>query len=137
MMRNGKINSNSLNKLVTDTSKQDYNPLKELIKSPFGKSDFTFYTILISILEKLPMKEAENLAIRAYEMKHKIESLLGNNSVIITAGYPSVAPYHHQQIFNPFDFSFFALYNVLGLPCTQCPISLCPKTGLPLGTYYL
>ena len=133
MMRNGQIRSNNLNKLISDSIKQEYNPFKEFIKSIFRKSDFTFYTILQSILEKLPMKEAENLSVKAFELKHKFDILLGENSVILTAGYPTVAPFHHQQIFYPFDFIYFGLYNVLGLPVTQCPISTCPKTGLPLG----
>ena len=133
MMRNGKISSNNLNKLISDSLNQEYNPFVELIKSIFRKSDFTFYTILQSILEKLPMKKVETLTVKAYELRRKFDILLGENSVILTAGYPSVAPFHHQQMFYPFDFSYFGLYNVLGLPVTQCPISTCPKTGLPLG----
>jgi Asp-tRNA(Asn)/Glu-tRNA(Gln) amidotransferase A subunit family amidase len=48
--------------------------------------------------------------------------------------FPVVAPFHHQTIFtNAFDFAYAGVMNSLGFPVTQCPMGLCPKTGLPIG----
>ena len=36
-------------------------------------------------------------------------------------------------MFSIYDFNYYGLYNVLGLPCTQCPMGVCPESGLPVG----
>jgi len=45
---------------------------------------------------------------------------------------PSPAPRHHEPMFRPSDFSYFAIFNVLGVPVTQVPLGL-SSNGLPLG----
>lgn len=133
MMRNGKKNSNIISNLLKDNSSEPYKPFKELGKAIIRKSDYTVLSILNSILEKVPLKEPEKKIQKAIDLKNKFEALLGENSIIISAGYPTVAPYHHQQMFSFFDFVYFGIYNVLRLPVTSCPMGLCPQTGLPVG----
>lgn len=46
--------------------------------------------------------------------------------------HPTAAPMHHEPLFKPFNFSYTAIINVLGLPATACPLGL-NKQGLPIG----
>ena len=46
--------------------------------------------------------------------------------------HPSPAPRHNHPMFRPADFSYCAIFNVLGVPVTQVPLGL-SSNGLPLG----
>lgn len=46
--------------------------------------------------------------------------------------HPTAAPMHHEPLCKPFNFSYTAIINVLGLPATACPLGL-NKQGLPIG----
>lgn len=46
--------------------------------------------------------------------------------------HPNSAPRHHEPIFRPADFSYCAIFNVLGVPVTQVPLGLDSK-GMPIG----
>jgi fatty acid amide hydrolase 2 len=47
--------------------------------------------------------------------------------------FPVVAPFHTQPtLTNTIDFQYFALFNVLGFPVTQCPMGLNDES-LPTG----
>ena len=39
---------------------------------------------------------------------------------------------HNLPLLFPFNFSYTAIFNVLYMPVTQCPVGL-SKSGLPLG----
>lgn len=57
---------------------------------------------------------------------------LGDNGVLLFPSYPSTAPYHYVPFLRPFNFSTWAIFNVLKFPVTQIPVGL-SKDGLPLG----
>lgn len=59
-------------------------------------------------------------------------SLLGDDGIFLYPSHPKIAPRHHHPKFMPFNFAYTAIFNVLGLPVTQCPLGM-SKDGLPLG----
>jgi len=52
--------------------------------------------------------------------------------VFLYPTHPTAAPMHHEPLCKPFNFSYTAIINVLGLPATACPLGL-NKQGLPIG----
>lgn len=57
---------------------------------------------------------------------------MGSDGVFIYPTQPTPALYHHESEVKPFNFAYTAIFNVLGLPATQCPMGL-NKDGLPIG----
>ncbi|RMB98191.1 hypothetical protein DUI87_25094 [Hirundo rustica rustica] len=65
-------------------------------------------------------------------LQEEMEALLGSDGVLLYPSHPTIAPKHHSPICMPFNFAYTAIFNVLGLPVTQCPLGL-GSEGLPLG----
>ncbi|EDW16125.1 fatty-acid amide hydrolase 2 [Drosophila mojavensis] len=108
------------------------NPFVELFKKLLGQSEFSMAAIY-SLIDSLLPKENEKL-IRSATKKCKaaLQELLGENGVLIFHSSPRTAPFHYYPLFKFLDFSYFSLFNVLGLPATQVPMGLDSK-GMPLG----
>lgn len=49
---------------------------------------------------------------------------------------PTTAEHHHEPFLHPYNFAYWAIFNVLKLPVTQVPLGL-GKNGLPLGIQVL
>ena len=65
-------------------------------------------------------------------LKEEISNMLGQNSILLYPTQPRPAPYHNQPLVTIPDFSYTAIFNVLGFPVTQVPLGL-GKEGVPLG----
>jgi fatty acid amide hydrolase 2 len=57
---------------------------------------------------------------------------LGDNGVLLFPNHPNDAPFHYASFFRPYNFAYWAIFNVLKFPVTQVPMGL-SKKGLPLG----
>jgi fatty acid amide hydrolase 2 len=57
---------------------------------------------------------------------------LGDNGVLLYPSHPFPAVYHYSSFLRPYNFGYWAVFNVLNLPVTQVPMGL-NKDGLPLG----
>lgn len=57
--------------------------------------------------------------------------MLGEDGVFLYPTHPTPAPLHHEPLFKPFNFSYTAIINCLGLPATACPLGF--SNGLPIG----
>lgn len=57
---------------------------------------------------------------------------MGQDGILFYHNTTSVAPYHYAPLINIYNFSYWALFNVLHVPVTQVPLGLNSK-GLPLG----
>lgn len=98
-------------------------------------SDFSDHALYVMNAEKILVKDAAY--IRRAESKFKalsdsFQELLGDNGIFLHLPSPRLPSYHHQTLFNPINFIYTAIINVLGLPSTQCPLGLSTK-GVPLG----
>lgn len=112
------------------------NPFCELFKSCFGFSNHTIPAIGLGMLEKFesltPKSVSESFIQMGEELRLELESILGEDGVLIYPSHPSVALNHNAPLLFPFNFAYTAIFNVLYLPVTQCPVML-SKSGLPLG----
>uniref|UniRef100_A0A8D0C3E3 Fatty acid amide hydrolase 2 n=1 Tax=Salvator merianae TaxID=96440 RepID=A0A8D0C3E3_SALMN len=110
-------------------------PSWELLKWMMGMSSHTLPAIGLGLTEKLlklTPKENSKLKSMAQSLQTEMENLLGNDGILLYPSHPIVAPKHHTPLGMPFNFAYTAIFNILGLPVTQCPLGL-NKEGLPLG----
>ena len=66
------------------------------------------------------------------QLEEAVQDLLGEDGVLLYPSHPTPAPHHTQPIVKTFNWSYTAIWNVLGLPVTQVPLGL-GGAGLPLG----
>ncbi|XP_068611735.1 fatty-acid amide hydrolase 2-A-like [Brachionichthys hirsutus] len=110
-------------------------PLWELLKWTVGKSQHTMAALVLVLLSYVcrPFKPSSDFIQREKEkLQRELEELLGADGVFLYPSHPRVAPEHHHPLFRPFDFGYTGIFNILGLPVTQCPLGL-GEEGLPLG----
>ncbi|MEE6496550.1 hypothetical protein FKM82_002412 [Ascaphus truei] len=110
-------------------------PSWELVKWIFGLSNHTLPAIGLALTEKLThlnTQANERLEKMAGNLKDEINTLLGSDGILLYPSHPKIAPRHHEPIAMPFNFAYTGIFNVLGVPVTQCPLGL-SEEGLPLG----
>ncbi|XP_061619398.1 fatty-acid amide hydrolase 2-B isoform X1 [Phyllopteryx taeniolatus] len=107
-------------------------PVWEALKSMLGKSDHTVAAISVALLEKRPASTSTFLVGLKEKLQKDVDELLGPDGVLFYPSHPRVAPKHHHALFRPLDFAYTGIFNILGLPVTQCPLGL-NEEGLPLG----
>ncbi|XP_048460947.1 fatty-acid amide hydrolase 2 isoform X3 [Rhincodon typus] len=124
----------SFKDLMADGGKE-IKPLWELMKKALGISPHTFPAIGLGIVEDLAkVDHSSNVKLMnmCHNLQAELSSLLGDDGVFLYPSHPKIAPRHHHPKLMPFNFAYTAIFNVLGLPVTQCPLGL-SKDGLPLG----
>lgn len=110
------------------------NVVKEIVKNAFGLSGNTFIALLTALYGAAEISEGK----MEYFKKHRqalveiFTEMLGDNGVLLFPTHPTPAPYHNEPLFRPFNFSYTALVNVLGMPSTTVPLGL-GREGLPIG----
>uniref|UniRef100_A0A8C9DMD4 fatty acid amide hydrolase n=1 Tax=Prolemur simus TaxID=1328070 RepID=A0A8C9DMD4_PROSS len=111
------------------------NPLWELMKWCLGLSVYTIPSIGLALLEeKLKYNNEKYKKFKAVEesLRKELVEMLSDDGVFLYPSHPTVAPKHHVPLTRPFNFAYTGIFNVLGLPVTQCPLGLNAE-GLPLG----
>ncbi|KAJ8915132.1 hypothetical protein NQ315_000384 [Exocentrus adspersus] len=112
------------------------NPGLELLKWTFRMSEHTFIGIMTCLFEKggcsYGDEKYEYLVAERNELRRELLDLLGDDGVFLYPTHPTAAPYHNEPLAKPFNFSYTAVINVLGLPATHCPMGL-DRDGLPIG----
>jgi len=91
--------------------------------------------VVLALFERLPeLTPARTAKLRAeaLTLKAQLEDLLGDDGVLITPTYPTVAPKHHKALLPPFNFVNCAVFNALSLPVTAVPTGL-NAAGVPTG----
>ncbi|XP_042911326.1 fatty-acid amide hydrolase 2-A-like isoform X4 [Parasteatoda tepidariorum] len=122
--------------IVTEGKIKNLNGMHELIKLLCRKCQFTFYFILPACFGKWISSDDINLISQCdnwnRELENEFERLLDENSLFLFPTFPHTAPYHNESLVCYGGSSFTGIFNILGLPVTQCPIGF-DKHGLPLG----
>lgn len=108
---------------------------KEFGKLALKRSDHTFPLVVLALFERLPEltpARTAKLRAQALTLKAQLEDVLGDDGVLITPTYPTVAPKHHKALLPPFNFVNCAVFNALSLPVTAVPTGL-NAAGVPTG----
>ncbi|KAK8770491.1 hypothetical protein V5799_013043 [Amblyomma americanum] len=66
------------------------------------------------------------------DLRDCFEKILGDNGVLVMPGATNTAPYHNQDLLMYDSPSMTALFNVLQVPATACPVMM-SSNGLPLA----
>ncbi|GIX77909.1 fatty-acid amide hydrolase 2 [Caerostris extrusa] len=104
----------------------------ELLQWIFGQSRFTFPAIILGMTEKSVIEGSDHYLKMLDDLKRELITTLGDDGIFFFPSHPTVAPHHNESIFKPFNFSYTAIFNVLGFPVTQCPLGL-GRENLPVG----
>jgi fatty acid amide hydrolase 2 len=113
----------------------DFLPIRELARMPLGRSRFTMPGVLLCMLERMPhlmSGRTKKMAALGAELRTEIESMIGDDGILLKPSYPSVAPKHHRALLPPFKWIYTGIFNVLEMPVTQVPLGLDPR-GIPVG----
>ena len=109
--------------------------LRELLRYPFGRSNFVLPTLITmlseSILRKLPLG-FDALLLRLARLRESLDAQLGDSGVILHPPYSRPAPRHKLALLTPFDAECTALFNVLGYAVTVVPIGF-DEEGIPVA----
>ncbi|XP_032677747.1 fatty-acid amide hydrolase 2-B isoform X2 [Odontomachus brunneus] len=108
----------------------------EFVKWIFFMSNHTLVALLTAMFEKCGMKYGSEKHVKliqeSKDLFQEFKDILGEDGVFLYPTHPTAAPMHHEPLIKPFNFSYTAIINVLGLPATACPLGL-NKQGLPIG----
>ncbi|KAH0554864.1 fatty-acid amide hydrolase 2-like [Cotesia glomerata] len=105
----------------------------EIINLVTNKSNLTLAAILKLIDEDFFPKDSKAWAESVTNsMKEYLLDKLGDDGVLLFPSSPFAASYHYSYFFRPYNFSYWALFNVLKLPTCQIPLGL-GDDGLPVG----
>ncbi|XP_042566409.1 LOW QUALITY PROTEIN: fatty-acid amide hydrolase 2-B [Clupea harengus] len=108
-------------------------PPWELVKWMLGRSSHTMASIGLALSEMAHFGKPSQFLLQQKEaLERRLEELLGTDGVLLYPPHPHLAPKHHHPLFTPFNFAYTGIFNILGLPITQCPLGL-SQEGLPLG----
>ncbi|XP_065576083.1 fatty-acid amide hydrolase 2-like isoform X2 [Artemia franciscana] len=108
----------------------------ELCKWFVGMSENTLPSLGLGLSEifkrELNHPETQKFLSMCNDLKREFQALLGDNGIFMYPTHPTAAPYHNQPLCRPFNFSYTAIFNVLGLPATQVPMGI-GQNGVPVG----
>ncbi|GLH14808.1 Glutamyl-tRNA(Gln) amidotransferase subunit A, mitochondrial [Gryllus bimaculatus] len=119
-----------------DNCEGTVNIFLELVKWALFMSKHTFIGLFTAIMEKNGVQagsETHTLLLNeCVRLRQDFQDILGDDGVFLFPTHPTVAPFHNEPALKPYNFSYTAIFNVLGFPATQCPLGL-GSEGLPLG----
>ncbi|KAJ8342042.1 hypothetical protein SKAU_G00319700 [Synaphobranchus kaupii] len=107
-------------------------PVWELAKWILGLSAHTMPAIGLALMEMVQGSPSQFVLQQKEELQSRLEEVLGTDGVLLYPTHPHIAPKHHHPLFTPFNFAYTGIFNIMGLPVTQCPVGLC-REGLPMG----
>ncbi|ODM98661.1 Fatty-acid amide hydrolase 2 [Orchesella cincta] len=114
------------------------NPFWEVVKFCFRMSPHTFPALILGIIEKIAyagnqLPRHKQMIEMGFTLAKEIQvGSVERRRCTSVSQLPSPAPRHYVPMFRPADFSYCAIFNVLGVPVSQVPLGLGSK-GLPLG----
>ena len=111
------------------------NPLIEIPRYLAGYSKYHYVTLTVVTFEQIKRlipDVCSKFINMGEKLKCEMEALLGNDGVLLYPSHPNTALPHHRPFLAPLNFSYTAIFNILHLPVTQCPLGL-DRDGLPVG----
>jgi fatty acid amide hydrolase 2 len=98
-------------------------------------SEFTLPALGLALVERLPdlmPERAKRLLAAGARLRAELESLLGDNGVLLYPSHRRAAPPHRHPLLTFPDAGFTGIFNVMQFPVTQVPLGLDTRV-LPLG----
>ncbi|KFM67950.1 Fatty-acid amide hydrolase 2, partial [Stegodyphus mimosarum] len=109
---------------------------KEFVFGLFGWSDYSLPAITTVMVEKYlgpkSKADAEPFIRIQKRLEKDFQNLLQDDCIFIMPTLPQSAAYHYANTLRPQNCGYVAIFNILGLPATHCPVGL-DDNGLPVG----
>jgi fatty acid amide hydrolase 2 len=109
--------------------------LTEVAAAVLGRPRYSWPALYFLAGEVLGRKGARSLRRGLQERQRiadRMQTLIGDDGVLIAPVHPTVAPRHDTAVLHPFDFLYTAAFNALRMPATVAPAG-CDDDGLPLA----
>lgn len=110
--------------------------LTEIAKSLIGKSEYTFASLLVALINDhrvlVPEYKAVKYTTEARDLRQKFIDLLGEDGVFFYPTYCKPAIYHYESLVTLSGVVYAKFFNVMGFPSCHVPMGL-NKDGLPIG----
>lgn len=116
---------------LTDRNGQ-VNPIVEVFKFLFRCSEYNIGAIFHLVGTFLPVKNEKWARDLTKQLMDELIETLGNNGVLVYPSAPWSARYHNTSTLRPYNFGYFAVWNIFKFPVTQIPLGL-DSEGLPIG----
>lgn len=111
--------------------------LKEIPKLMNGTSMLTscgwIFQFLHAFVAPRNEQEKEFMLQKLEKLRKQLKHALGPEGILLLPVWPTVAPFHGQCHFTPFNLGLTHLINLLGFPSVSCPVGLDSTSGMPLG----
>lgn len=121
---------------LLSNDKGKVNLIWELGKKFLGLSHHTFIALCTAVWECLGPKYGspayDEMVRKGDILEKQFKDILGENGVFLYPTHPTPAPYHNEPLIRMFNFSYTAIFNVMGFPVTHIPLGL-GSEGLPIG----
>ncbi|MBX7082851.1 MAG: amidase [Nannocystaceae bacterium] len=107
---------------------------KELLRMVVRRSRHTLPAVVVVGLEQIAARlpgQVEQAVADGRALQAELESILGDDGVLLHPPYSRPAPRHYAPMLTPLDFVCTGLFNVLELPATVVPMGF--AEGLPLA----
>ncbi|RWS18879.1 Fatty-acid amide hydrolase 2-like protein [Leptotrombidium deliense] len=104
----------------------------EFIKSVFGMSCHTVRGTLCGLLNNCNSKFDSTKSEFVDLLRCKFNEVLGPNAVFLYPSGAEIDLFSTQTLLELYSLGYTSVFNVLGVPVTQCPLGL-NSNGLPLG----
>ncbi|KAG8192908.1 hypothetical protein JTE90_025617 [Oedothorax gibbosus] len=109
---------------------------KEFVFSLLGWSDYTFPVVATVLVERFLAPKTKSVAEPFLKIQRQLEkdfqNLLQDDCVFIMPTMPEPAAYHYANTLRAQNCGYVAVFNILGLPATSCPVEL-DGCGMPVG----
>lgn len=119
-----------------DPKTQKFTIGKQILQYLTCQSNRNLNVILYGIMKKTMSVFMKNTVrkseIAAQKLRQEFLDLLGDNGVFLFPTFPSPAYYHYGTYYNISNVEYMSIFNVLGLPVTNCPMGY-NRQGLPIG----
>lgn len=106
--------------------------LKRMVCSSTASLPSILYAPLKAVADRIPERDYRKMLEKKKEMMDDFHELLGNDGVFFYPAFPDSAHYHYQIFYKLLNTSYLAIYNLLEMPVTACPLGL-NSSGLPMG----
>lgn len=107
----------------------------ELLKWPFVNSKYTLPALLVAWGERYAAmfkKRSARMIRLGHALSEELNTVLGEDGVLLYPPYTRAAPRHHRALLTPLDPVCTAVFNITKNPVTQVPLGM-SSNGLPLG----
>ncbi|XP_003747580.1 fatty-acid amide hydrolase 2-B [Galendromus occidentalis] len=110
---------------------------RETVKYLIGRSKHTMPALFVAYLEKLVQNSKDSSLVKDFyrmslDLQAEVETLLGEDGILVCPTLPDIAPYHGLTILRPSILAHTGIWNILGFPAVSVPMGL-SKKGMPIG----